>query len=106
MNMRDDLKAFVDNELSEADRTRILKELENNPELQAEVIELRQMSRMIREEAWQPQSVGLERTLRAFSGNKPKKPWWTGPLQLVAGAACVGIAVAIFFPVFAQSKEA
>ncbi len=105
MNMRDDLKAFVDNELSEADRTRILKELENNPELQAEVIELRQMSRMIREEAWQPEPVGLERTLRALDGAKPKKPWWmTGPLQLVAGAACVALAVVVFFPVFAQSK--
>lgn len=107
MNMREDLKAFVDNEISEADRVRILKELENNPELQAEVIELRQMSRMIREEAWQPEPVGLERTLRALEGAKAKKPWWMmGSLKMAAGAACLALAVAIFFPVFAQSRVA
>lgn len=106
MNMREDLKAFVDNEISEADRVRILKELENNPELQAEVIELRQMSRMVREEAWQPEPVGLDRTLRALDGVKRKRPWWlNGPLQVAAGAACVALVVVIFFPVFSQAKE-
>ena len=35
MNMREDLKAFVDNEVSESERTRILREIEGNPELLA-----------------------------------------------------------------------
>lgn len=105
MNMREDLKAFIDNEVSEQDRTRILAEIENNPELQAEVIELRQMSRVIKEEAWQPQPVGLERTLAALAGAKKKAPWWMGKsFQLAVGASCLVIFAAVLFPVFAQPK--
>jgi hypothetical protein len=109
MNMREDLKAFVDNEVSEAERTRILREIEADPELQAEVIELRQISRIVKEEAWQPQPVGLEKTLRALSSggaNASRKPWWLGPaFQWAIGSACVIVIAAIIFPVFAQSKE-
>ncbi len=108
MNMREDLKAFIDNELPEVERTRILKEIENDPKLQAEVIELRQMSRMIKEEAWQPQPVGLERTLGALLSNQParKRPWWASGLTLLGAGACVLIVAAICFPVFSQAKLA
>ncbi len=105
MNMREDLKAFIDNEVSDQERIRILQELENNPELQAEVIELRQMSRVIKEEAWQPEPVGLERTLAALAGAKKQAPWWMGKsFQLAIGASCLVVFAAILFPVFAQSK--
>lgn len=107
MNMREDLKAFVDNEVSEQERTRLLKEIENSPELQAEVIELRQMSRVIKEEAWQPQPVGLERTLGALASGSKRAPWWMGKsFQWAFGAGCVVIMASILFPVFAQSKSA
>jgi hypothetical protein len=109
MNMREDLKAFIDNELSEADRTRILREIEQNPELQAEVIELRQMSRMIREEAWQPEPVGLERTLGALevAGKRSRTPWWMqNGWALVGASACTILLAIVLFPVFAQSKSA
>lgn len=107
MNMREDLKAFIDNEVSEQERTRILKEIENSPELQAEVIELRQMSRVIKEEAWQPQPVGLERTLGALASGGNRTPWWMGKsFQWAFGAGCLVIFAAILFPVFAQSKDA
>ena len=39
MNMREELKAFVDNELSEERRAEILRALETDADLQAEVIE-------------------------------------------------------------------
>jgi hypothetical protein len=108
MNMREDLKAFVDNEISESERTRLLREIESDPSLQAEVIELRQISRILSEEAWQPEPVGLERTLGALaSGGGSKKPWWIAHgFQLAFGAACTVIVAAILFPVFAQSKSA
>lgn len=107
MNMREDLKAFIDNEVSDQERARILQELENNPELQAEVIELRQMSRVIKEEAWQPEPVGLERTLAALAGAKKKAPWWMGKsFQLAIGASCLVIFAALVFPVFSQAKNA
>lgn len=109
MNMREDLKAFIDNELPEAERTRILREIEENPELQAEVIELRQMSRMIQEEAWQPQPVGLERTLAALdtAGRKGKTPWWMqNGWALVGASACTILLAFMLFPVFAQGKYA
>jgi len=107
MNMREELKAFIDNELSEADRTRILRDIDQNPELQAEVIELRQMSRMIREEAWQPEPVGLERTLGALevAGKRSRTPWWMqNGWALVGASACTILLAFLLFPVFAQSK--
>jgi anti-sigma factor RsiW len=107
MNMRDDLKAFIDNELSEEERTRILKEVDDNPELQAELIELRQISRVIHEEAWQPEPVGLEKTLRALEGKTKKRPWWMGQsFTWAVGAACTVMFAAILFPTFSQAKQA
>ena len=108
MNMNENLKAFVDNEISEAERTQILKLIENEPAKQAEVIELRQISRVIKEDAWQPQPVGLERTLGALISKPARpRPWWMSPgFVLVGGTACVALFAMILFPVFAQSKEA
>jgi|GEM_PF-3847039 len=108
MNMREDLKAFVDNELPEERRAEILRALENNPELQAEVIELRQMSRVVREEAWQPAPVGLEKTLAALETAKRRTPWWLDPKvgMTLAVASAVAVCAIIFFPVFAQAKSA
>ena len=108
MNMNENLKAFVDNEISEAERTQILKLIENDPAKQAEVIELRQISRVIKEDAWQPQPVGLERTLGALISKPARpRPWWMSPgFVLVGGTACVALFAMILFPVFAQSKEA
>lgn len=107
MNMNENLKAFVDNEVSDLERAQILKEMESNPQMQAEIIELRQMSRVIKEEAWQPQPVGLERTLNALSRPAAqKRPWWVNTLALIGAGACCLILAAILFPVFAQSKDA
>jgi hypothetical protein len=107
MNMREDLKAFIDNELSESERTRILREIDADPQLQAEVIELRQMSRTISEGAKHPAPVGLEKTLAALSRPAaPARPWWTTPaLQWAIGGIGAVILVAVMFPVFAQSKS-
>ncbi|MCC7231179.1 MAG: DUF4349 domain-containing protein [Fimbriimonadaceae bacterium] len=106
--MNENLKAFVDNEVSEAERTQILKLIENDPAKQAEIIELRQISRVIKEEAWQPQPVGLERTLGALIAKPARpRPWWMRPgFILVGGTACAALVLMIMFPVFAQSKEA
>lgn len=108
MNMREELKAFVDNELPEERRAEILRALENDPALQAEVIELRQMSRMIHEEAWQPEPRGLEQTLTALTARKNKTPWWIRPqVGWVLGAACcLALAMVLFPPVFSQAKMA
>lgn len=107
MNMRDELKAFVDNELSEERRTEILRRLETDRELQAEVIELRQMSRTIREEAWQPEPVGLERTLAALENPRKKAPWWYGgQVGWALGTASLAALAIIFFPKFSGGAEA
>jgi hypothetical protein len=107
MNMNENLKAFIDNEVSDLERAQILKEMESNPQMQAEIIELRQMSRVIKEEAWQPQPVGLERTLNALSSpTAQKRRWWINTLALIGAGACCLMLAAILFPVFAQSKMA
>ena len=106
MTMRDDLKAFIDNELTDAERIEMLHAIENDPELQAEAIELRQISRMIRDDIWQPEPTGLADTLEALRKNAPKKPWWSATgLQLAVAAACTVVLGMILFPVFAQSKQ-
>ncbi|MBN9503969.1 MAG: hypothetical protein BGO01_03050 [Armatimonadetes bacterium 55-13] len=80
MNIREDLKAFVDNELPEERRIEVLKAIESDPALQAEVIEIRQVSRLVREEAWQPLPTGLESTLQALSKGRRKLPWFASPM--------------------------
>lgn len=78
MSIRDDLKAYVDGELTPSREAEVRQALESDPTLQAEVIELRQLSAVIREASFQPEAVGLESTLLALAAARRKKaaPWF------------------------------
>jgi len=65
MNEREDLKAFLDNELPPGRMDEMRAAVEKDPELAHELEELRQLSVSIRAAAFNPVPVGLESTLAA-----------------------------------------
>jgi len=65
MNEREDLKAFLDNELPPVRMDEVRAAVETDPELAHELEELRQLSVSIRAAAFNPVPVGLESTLAA-----------------------------------------
>jgi hypothetical protein len=66
MSIRDDLKAYVDGELTPSREAEVRQALNADPALQAEVFELRQLSQAIRVSSTQPEPAGLESTLLAL----------------------------------------
>ncbi|MBX7135435.1 MAG: hypothetical protein K1X67_22430 [Fimbriimonadaceae bacterium] len=101
MSLRDDLKAYVDGELSSERAAEVSAALSADPTLAAEADELRRLSTEIQAFTEVPAPVGLERALRAV---RPRLPWWS-PLgrtgQLAWGAtatAAVLVAVMLYLP--------
>lgn len=109
-SIREDLKAFVDGELSEARMEEVRAAIDSDPALQQEVEELRLLGFEIKKLASEPAVVGKERVLDKV--RRPKAHWWdasrlSGRLAY-AGALfiCLAGVSAILFPVFAQPKFA
>lgn len=97
MNERDwafeNLKAYLDGELSEADRTRVQQAVDADPSLAQELETMRTLSEQIRESARQVATAGYARTLNAVT-RRPN--WLTGPrLSLMGGA--VGLLALVFW---------
>lgn len=84
MSSREELKAYLDGEVSAARKLEIEAELSRSPELQAELLQLRAISSTIRSSV-KPAAVGLEQTLRALQAPH-KLPWWRAQ-PAMAGAA-------------------
>lgn len=107
MNVREQLKAYYDNELSPAQAEEVRLLLEREPALVADLDEIAALSQTLRTESVQPEPYGLERTLGALTARKKQTffgpyTWW----QYAIGAMSVMIMAVIVFPVFAQSKSA
>ncbi len=83
MNYHEDLKAFVDGELSPARTEDIRQAIARDPALAAEVEEMRSLSAVFRAVP-QPEPHGLDDTLRALRLAEPKAArrspwaWWLG----------------------------
>jgi hypothetical protein len=95
MKLQENLKAFVDGEMSAQECALIHKELESSLELQKEVNDLNRLSASIRAYVTQPKPVGLEATLASLEKAKPKaraKTLMVHQLRWVSG-----FAVAIIF---------
>lgn len=107
--IREDLKAFVDGELSPERMEEVRAAVEADPALQQEVAFMKAVGDEIREMAAEPEVAGREALLSKF--RKPLAPWWapsrlSGRLAYTAGLFLVLAGVsAVLFPVFAQSKE-
>lgn len=93
MSLRDDLKAYVDGELSADRAAEVSAALNADAELAAEADAMRKLTGAIKAITEVPSPVGLEKALRAI---RPKPAWWspagrTG--QLAWGTAAMATAV-------------
>jgi len=108
--IREDLKAFVDGELSPERMEEVRAAVEADPALQQEVAFMKAVGDEIRHMAAEPEVAGREALVSKF--RKPLAPWWdpsrlSGRLAYTAGLFLVLAGVsAVLFPVFAQSKSA
>lgn len=106
MSIRDDLKAYVDGELSPERAAEVRAAVEADPALLQEVEFMKALGFEIKRLSVEPQPQGYEATLKAIGKRKPV--WWS-PLNLSVAAVAVLFVVggaAVIWPVFAQSKEA
>lgn len=109
MNVREELKAFVDRELSPADHARIAEMAAKDPQLAREIEEIRAVSGTLRKSVATPTPVGLEATLRALESNR-KQPWfsrgrWLTIAQVAAAAVTVSVVVPLMVFTFTSRQN-
>lgn len=94
--MTDRLKAYLDNELTPAERTEIEAALDSNPALQTELDEIKATTTYLETSAKPIEITGLEATLSALKPKKMKSPFYRSPYAILA--ACTVIAAIIITP--------
>lgn len=97
INVREQLKAYLDGELSPQQMRQIDQELERDGTLRREFDEMRRISSTLREASLPAAVVGLEQTLKALQA-KPmpvKRPWvrWAPAVALVGTCAVAAVVV-------------
>lgn len=109
MNIRDDLKAFVDNELSPERASEVQAAIDHDPALRQEVQFMKQISGEIKNVARDPIVQGLD---KAVAGAKAPRATFTGlkwgglAAASIGGLFLIGLIGTAVFPLFAQSKMA
>ncbi len=111
MNVMEDLKAYLDGELSPERRTEIEAAMEQDEDLRQELEEIRILSRLIGDCVVETEPVGLDQTLAALererSRSRPLIRLFKEPLRFGWVWALTGfVLLAIFWPVFGQSRDA
>ncbi len=107
MSDRDDLKAYLDNELPPTRMEEVRVALEADQALRDECDYLKSIGESIRSQAAEPEIVGLEATLQRISN--PKIGFWEPVVRRPILSGFIGlflifVVTVITFPVFAQSK--
>lgn len=108
MSIHNDLKAYVDGELSPGRAEEVERAVGADPVLAKEVEMLRGIGSQIKSMASEAEVVGLERTISAVKSRRRPRDLRAVPLLLQLGFAGVAVAflAVILFPVFAQRKDA
>jgi len=101
--IREDIKAFLDGELSPERSTEVQAAIDSDPALREEVEFMRTLGLEIKRMKPEPAVEGATAAMAAV--RKRRRPWWLR-LETYAAGALGLLIMAIFFPVFAQSKEA
>ena len=99
MSLHEDIKAFIDGELSPGRAAEVRAALDSDPALKKEYQEMKSISEKLSSLVRQPQVMGAEKAL-ANAAPRRRLRWVEG---LVAAAALVVLAM-VLFPTFAQSK--
>lgn len=89
MNIREDLKAYLDGELPAARMEEVRAALESDPELRSEAEFMGRLGSAIREMSAEPEIVGMEKVLGAVSGRRKQLAWPRLNWAVVGAAACV-----------------
>lgn len=109
MNLMEDLKAYVDGELSPARRAEVEAAMDQDERLRQEVEELRILSRLIGDCVVEPEPVGLDATLSALEKAKPRPLFARvvrNPLRYGwAFALCGFLVLAICFPLMREARS-
>lgn len=93
--MREQLKAYLDGELTMAERQAVEQALSHDASLRMELDDLRAISQVLQTEAVSPTASGLEQTLAALRAAPSRRPWWVDRRWSLAGAAA-SLALAAF----------
>ena len=106
MNIQENLKAYVDGELSPADAEQVRLAIESNPALAREVEAIRSIGSVIQLNAKAYTPIGMNEALRAIQA-KRKTPWYMQPWTWgagLAGTAAVAFAFYVNRPPTADSS--
>ncbi len=96
MSMRDDLKAYLDGELTEARRAEIEAALASDAGLRREADELKQITSAIQQAAASPDPRGLQDTLHRI--NRKRSFWSSGWTYALGGAAAFVFLLVVVSP--------
>jgi hypothetical protein len=87
MNLRDDLKAYLDGELAPERMAEMREAIDRDPVLAREAEELASIGRGLRSAEIYPAAVGLEDTLKALEHHQRRPFWvWIAPVAVAASA--------------------
>lgn len=103
MSVREDLKAYVDGELSPERAEEVRLAVEADTALQQEVQFMKLLSDNIREEAVEPEVIGAEKALELARKPRRRFPLWLG---YAAGGLAIIIFASVISPEFSQAKLA
>jgi len=93
MNVRENLKAYLDRELPEDQAAAVRQALEQDPSLRQELEEMRMLGLEIRRAATEPEPVGMEQTIGRIAA--PRRPWARRPLLALSGIAALAVLVSM-----------
>jgi len=94
MNIRDEIKAYLDGELNDVDSQRVQKALAEDPTLQKEAEDMKLISRSIQQHAAAGQPEGAEDTLRRMQNMQVRRRPWAiryAPALALAGCLVLGM---------------
>ncbi len=104
MNISENLKAYLDGELTPDETKTVEAALAADPNLRAELEELRSLSTAIQSIARQPQARGYDQAKSRVT-TRPASAWPVF-VRTLGVVATIAVLASLLFPVFAQSKTA
>jgi hypothetical protein len=97
MSIHEDIKAWLDGELSDGRAEEVRAAVEADPELQKEADQLRSLSTTLKDHAKEIQADGLDQALAGLKA-RPAQHWWTKKWVPIGAAAALVVFAIAFVP--------